>query len=44
MSRSMLILVVAVVVVVGVLFGLAALDREVPLTHVEQPVTNAATH
>jgi len=40
----MLILVVAVVVVVGVLFGLAALDREVPLTHVEQPVTNAATH
>jgi len=44
MSRSMLILVVAVVVVVGVLIGLAALDREQPLTHVEQPVTNAATH
>jgi len=43
MSRSMLILIVAIVVVVGGLFLLASMDREVPLTHVEQPVTNAAT-
>jgi len=44
MSRSMLILVVAVVVVVGGLLLLASMDREVPQTHVELPVTNAATH
>ena len=44
MSRSMLILVLVVVVAVGVLLALAAMDREVPLTHVELPVTNATTH
>ena len=44
MSRSMLILVAVVVVVVGILLALAAMDREVATTHVEVPVTNAATH
>lgn len=43
MPRSLLILIVLLVAIVVVLLGLAALDREVPLTHIEQPITNAAT-
>ena len=42
-SRPILILVIVVVLVVGALFALAAMDREVPTTHMEQPVTNAAS-
>jgi hypothetical protein len=44
MSRPILILAILVVVVLLALFGLASLDREVPMTNVEQPVTNAAAH
>jgi len=42
-SRPILILIIVVVLVVGALFALAAMDREVPTTHMEQPVTNAAS-
>jgi hypothetical protein len=42
--RPILILVIILVVIVGALLALAASDRPVPLTHVEQPVTNAASH
>jgi len=43
MSRPLLILLAVVAVLLVVLFGLAALDRPVAVTHVEQPVvTNAA--
>ena len=44
MSRPVLILVALVAVLLLVLFGLAALDRPVTVTHVEQPVTNEAAH
>jgi hypothetical protein len=44
MPRPILILVVLLVVIVLSLVGLASLDREVPLTDVEQPVANAAAH
>ncbi len=44
MPRPILILVLVLVVVLLALIGLATLDREVPTTHVEQPVTNAAAH
>jgi hypothetical protein len=44
MSRPILILVALIIVVLLVLFGLAAMDRETPTTIVEQPVTNAAAH
>lgn len=44
MSRPTLILVLAAVAVLAILFGLAALDRPVTTTHVEQPVANAAAH
>ncbi len=44
MPRQILILVALIVVVLLILFGLAALDRETPTTVVEQPVTNAAAH
>ena len=44
MSRPLLILVILVVVLLAILFGLAALDRPVTVTHVEQPVTNEAAH
>jgi hypothetical protein len=40
--RPILILLILIVVVVGGMLALAALDRPVPVTHVEQPVTNAA--
>ena len=43
MPRSLLILIILLVAIVAVLLGLAALDREVPTTRVELPVTNAAT-
>lgn len=44
MSRPILILLIVLVVIVAILFGLASMDHEVPTTHVEQPVTNAAAH
>jgi len=44
LPRPILILLILLVVIVGALLALAALDRPVPVTHVEQPVTNAATH
>jgi Tfp pilus assembly protein PilV len=39
--RPILYLLIAVVVLVIALFGLASLDREVPTTRTELPVTNA---
>jgi hypothetical protein len=44
LPRPILILLILLVVIVGAMFALSSLDRPVPLTHVEQPVTNAATH
>lgn len=45
LPRPILILVILLVVIVGAMIALAALDRPVPLTHIEQPVTaNAAAH
>jgi len=45
LPRPILILLILLVVIVGAMFVLAALDRPVPVTHIEQPVTaNAATH
>lgn len=44
MPRPILILVALLILVLLVLFGLAAMDREVPTTHVEQPVANEAAH
>lgn len=41
MPRALVILIVLLVVAVAALVGLAALDREVPTTHVEKPVANA---
>ena len=42
MSRTRMILIAAIVIVVVVLIGLSSLNTEVPLTPVEEPVTNAA--
>ncbi|WP_442678338.1 hypothetical protein ACSBM8_12470 [Sphingomonas sp. ASY06-1R] len=44
MPRPILILLILLVVIVGAMFALSGLDRPVPLTHVEQPVTNASAH
>jgi len=44
LPRPILILVIILVVIVGAMLALAALDRPVPVTHIEQPVTDAATH
>jgi len=45
LPRPILILLVVLVVIVGAMLALAAFDRPVPLTHIEQPVTaNAATN
>jgi hypothetical protein len=41
MPRPILYLLIAVILVVVALFALASLDREVPTTHTELPVTNA---
>lgn len=41
MSRSRVILIAAVVIVVAVLIGLSTINTEAPLTHVEKPVPNA---
>jgi hypothetical protein len=38
MPRPVIILIAVVVLVLIVLFGLAALDREVPQAHVERPI------
>ena len=42
MSRTRIILIAAVVIVVLVLIGLSSINTEVPVTHIEEPVTNAA--
>lgn len=42
MSRPLTILLVVVAVILAVLIGLAALDREVPTTRFEVPVENGA--
>ena len=42
LPRPILILLVVLVVIVGAMLALAALDRPVPLTHIEQPVTATA--
>jgi hypothetical protein len=42
MSRSRIILIAVVVIVVAVLIGLSSINTEVPLTPVEKPVPNAA--
>ena len=42
MPRPILILIIAVIAVIVILFGLAALDREVPQMPVERPLSNAA--
>jgi len=42
MSRSRVILIAAVVIIVAVLIGLSTINTEVPVTHIEEPVTNAA--
>lgn len=43
LPRPILILLIILLVIVGAMVALAALDRPVPVTHVEQPVTNAPT-
>jgi Tfp pilus assembly protein PilX len=40
--RPILILLILLVVIVLALFALASFDSAVPVTRVEQPVTNAA--
>jgi hypothetical protein len=45
LPRPILILLILLVVIVGAMFVLAALDRPVAVEHIETPVTaNAATH
>jgi len=45
LPRPILILLIILVVIVGAMFVLAALDRPVAVEHIETPVTaNAATH
>lgn len=45
LPRPILILILLLVVIVGAMFVLAALDRPVAVEHIETPVTaNAATH
>ncbi len=42
MPRPVLILIGLIVLILIVVFGLAALDREVPQEHVERPLSNTA--
>ena len=42
MSRTRIILIALVVIVLLVLIALASIKTEVPLTHIEEPVTNGA--
>jgi hypothetical protein len=42
MSRTRVILIAAVVIVIAVFIGLSSINTEVPLTPVEEPVANAA--
>ena len=45
LPRPILILLILLVVIVGAMFVLAALDRPVAVEHIETPVTtNASTH
>jgi hypothetical protein len=44
MSRPLLIVILLLAALLLVLVGLAALDRPVTTTHVEQPVGNEAAH
>ena len=41
MPRPVLILIAIVILALVVLFGLSALDREVPQAHVERPLSAA---
>jgi hypothetical protein len=43
MSRTRMILIAAVVIVIAVLIGLSSINTEVPVTHIEEPVANAAS-
>ena len=42
MSRTRMILIAAIVIVIVVLIGLSSINTEMPLMPVEEPVTNAA--
>jgi len=42
MSRTRMILIAAIAIIIVVLIALSSINTEVPLTHVEEPVTNAA--
>jgi hypothetical protein len=42
MSRTRIILIAAAVIVILVLIGLSSINTEVPVTPIEEPVTNAA--
>jgi len=42
MPRTRMILIAALVILILVLIALSSINTEVPLTHVEEPVTNAA--
>ena len=44
MPRIVIVLIAMVILALVVLGGLAALDREVPTTHVERALSNAAAH
>ena len=41
MSRPVILLLAVILVIIVALFGLSMLDRPVPVTHVERPLTNA---
>jgi hypothetical protein len=43
MSRTRIILIAAVVIVIAVLIGLSSINTEVPVAPIEEPVTNAAS-
>ena len=42
MSRTRRILIAAAVIRILVLIALSSINTEVPVTHIEEPVTNAA--
>lgn len=43
MPRLMIVLIAMVVLALVILLGLAALDREVPTSHVERALSNASS-
>jgi len=42
MSRTRMILIAAIAIIIVVLIALSSINTEVPVTHIEEPVTNAA--